>query len=34
MHDNTFHAKPEMVNLREPGAPPRIVYHKSWQGWL
>jgi hypothetical protein len=22
-----------MLNPREPGAPPRIIYHKSWQGW-
>jgi hypothetical protein len=33
VHNNTFYAKPDMVNLREPGAPPRIIYHKSWQGW-
>ncbi len=33
VHNNTFYAKPEMVNLRDPGAPPRIIYHKTWQGW-
>jgi hypothetical protein len=33
VHNNTFYAKPEMANAREPGAPPRIIYHKSWQGW-
>ncbi len=33
VHNNTFYAKPEMVNLREPGTPPRLVYHKTWQGW-
>lgn len=33
VHNNTFYAKPEMANPREPGAPPRLVYHKSWQGW-
>jgi hypothetical protein len=33
VHNNTFYAKPEMTNVREPGAPPRIIYHKSWQGW-
>ncbi len=33
IHNNTFYAKPGMTNPREPGAPPRIIYHKSWQGW-
>jgi hypothetical protein len=33
VHNNTFYAKPEMVNLRDPGAPPRLIYHKTWQGW-
>lgn len=33
IHNNTFYAKAGMTNPREPGAPPRIVYHKSWSGW-
>ncbi len=33
VHNNTFYAKPGMVNRREPGAPPRIIYYKTWQGW-
>jgi hypothetical protein len=33
IHNNTFYARPEMHNPREPAAPPRIIYHKSWQGW-
>ena len=33
VHNNTFYAKPSMANPREPGAPPRIVFFKSWQGW-
>jgi hypothetical protein len=33
VHNNTFHAKASMANPREPGAPPRLIYHKTWQGW-
>ena len=33
VYNNTIYAKPGMTNPREPGAPPRIVYHKTWQGW-
>ena len=33
IHNNTFYAKPTMTNPREPGVPPRIVYHKTWSGW-
>lgn len=33
IHNNTFYAKPSMDNRRAPGDPPRIVYHKDWQGW-
>jgi hypothetical protein len=33
VHNNTFYAKPGMENPREAGQPPRIIYHKSWQGW-
>ena len=33
VHNNTFYAKADMANPREAGAPPRIIYHKTWQGW-
>jgi hypothetical protein len=33
VHNNTFYAKPEMANPREPGVPPRLIYYKTWQGW-
>ncbi len=33
VHNNTFYAKPDMVNLRDPGMPPRLIYYKTWQGW-
>jgi hypothetical protein len=33
VHNNTFYARPDLANPREPGAPPRIIYHKTWQGW-
>lgn len=33
IYNNTFYAKPTMDNRRVPGDPPRIVYHKDWQGW-
>lgn len=33
VHNNTFHAKAEMANPRDPGTPPRLIYYKSWQGW-
>ncbi len=33
IHNNTFHARPDMVNRRDPGMPPRLIYYKSWQGW-
>jgi len=33
IYNNTFYAKPTMDNRRVPGDPPRILYHKDWQGW-
>jgi len=33
IYNNTFYAKPGMANPREPGVPPRILYHKTWNGW-
>lgn len=33
IYNNTFYAKPGMANPREPNAPPRILYHKTWNGW-
>lgn len=33
IYNNTFYAKPTMDNRRVPGDPPRIIYHKDWQGW-
>ena len=32
VHNNTFYVKAGMTNPRE-AAPPRIIFHKSWQGW-
>lgn len=33
IHNNTFYVKPDTHNLRNPGSPPWLVYHKNWQGW-
>jgi hypothetical protein len=32
IHNNTIYVAPGMTNPRE-GDPPRVVYHKSWNGW-
>jgi len=33
IHNNTFYARPDLANPRDSGAAPRIIYHKTWQGW-
>ncbi len=33
IHNNTLYAKRDMANPRAAGEPPRIIYHKTWQGW-
>ncbi len=33
IHNNTLYAKRGMANPRAAGDPPRIIYHKTWQGW-
>ncbi len=33
VHNNTLYVKADMANPREAGAAPRIIYHKTWQGW-
>lgn len=32
IHNNTFYVKADLANPRE-AAPPRIFFHKAWQGW-
>jgi hypothetical protein len=32
VHNNTIYVRPDMANPRE-AAPPRIIFHKTWQGW-
>lgn len=33
VYNNTIYAKAGMTSPRGSGTPPRIVYHKTWQGW-
>lgn len=33
IYNNTFYAKRDMANPRNPGDPPRIFFCKDWNGW-